>query len=355
MTVFVALCLVGCSDDSEVQPKDSGQDTTTPEDLGTTPPPDKLDCNNDCKDFVMTELALPPSGTTVGLDFDGDGNVDNALGTILSSLTEMGLDVQESFKRGVLHGDIVVLMRLQAADFNNTDKAGAQLWMGESTSCCVEKAPDKLDQCRAEAEAKDGCFGGSYTFYPDPKSDKDALLGGKIIEKQLRLGPGKMTLVLPVAIGTDLVLNLEHVFVRGQVDPGGNTVTNGLLAGVVSKSDLEQSFVPGIKAVLDDTLADPNTDQKEKDLLLKLFDKDNDGAISLEEVKQNSLIQTILAGDIDLNKDGVKELSLGLTFEAVGAKIDDTGAPPDAGPPDAAVDAGADTGADSAAADAGPG
>ena len=66
---------------------------------------------------------------------------------------------------------------------------------------------------------------------------------------------------------------------------------------------------------------DPTADQKTKDLLKTLFDTNKDGTITATEVATNGLIKTFLDGDVDVDNDGIKELSLGLGFSTVAAKI----------------------------------
>ena len=49
-----------------------------------------------------------------------------------------------------------------------------------------------------------------------------------------------------------------------------------------------------------------------------------DGAITLDEIKHNALLKVFLAGDVDVDKDGVNELSIGMRFSAVPAVIGTT-------------------------------
>jgi len=73
--------------------------------------------------------------------------------------------------------------------------------------------------------------------------------------------------------------------------------------------------------MLDGQLKDPATDPQVKGILQTLFDANGDGTISPSEVANSSIIKTFLGGDVDVDNDGVKELSLGLGFEVATAVI----------------------------------
>jgi hypothetical protein len=64
-------------------------------------------------------------------------------------------------------------------------------------------------------------------------------------------------------------------------------------------------------------------EQTTKDLILQLFDTDGDKTISTAEIQNNATLKMLLAGDVDVDGDGKKELSLGVGFTAVDAKIKD--------------------------------
>lgn len=338
------LSAAACSDDdngpqvdSKVTDKDGGPDPD-----GKVKPPDKLTCNNDCKDFVMSRLIFPDATTAskIGKDYNNDGNVDNALGQILAALGGVApsMNLQESVDGAVYAGKTILLVRMQASDFQTAATAAAQAWVGESTTCCSD--PTKIPACKTEAMTK--CFDGSSTFTPDPSANtKDAIFGGSITGGKFEFGPSEMVISLPITTQGVLTANLKGVYISGELSSDGKTIKNGQLAGAVTKSDLDSSLIPAVKDMLNSTLNDPKTDKTTKDTITTLFDKDNDGTISLDEVKGNSLIKMFLAGDVDVTGDGNKEMTLGIGFEGVAAVINDKGTTVDSGTPDTgAVDAG---------------
>lgn len=344
IVAVLALFVAGCSDD------DNGKtDGQVKDDIGvkpdTGPPPTKLECNNDCVDLVMSAITLPDATTAskIGHDYDGDGSVDNALGGILGGLSSMvggSLNVQEAVEGGVNAGKTLVLMRLQADDWASDDSSKAQAWVGAEMSCCSN--PDDKAACATEAKAN--CFNGSTTFYPASDSPTDAIFGGAISGGKAVYGPSSLKFILPFTGAGDLVLNLKSVYLKGDVAADGKSITNGILAGLITQDDLNNNLIPTIKDMLNDTLNDPTQDPQVLNIITSLFDGNSDGTITEDEVKNSTVVSTFLGGDVDIDNDGVKELSLGVGFEAVSATIDEAGTPPDAGPtPDtgATPDAGA--------------
>jgi len=351
-SLFLVLTLamfVGCSDDDNGKLDKGPPDVDTGPEPDTGPPPTEIVCNSDCADFVMSKITLPDSATAskIGWDYNGDGTKDNALGSILGALSGMAgsLNIQEAVEGGVNSGSTLILMRMQADNWSNDDSSKAQSWTGAKMDCCAD--PDDTAGCAAEAKTK--CFNGSTTFYPDSESPTDALFKGSITANDILYGPAKLKFVLPFTGAGALDLNLKAVYLQGKMAADGKSITDGILAGAISKTELDTTLIPKIADMLNTTVQDPTTEQQVKDTITTLFDTDQDGAITQEEVAGNSIIKTFLSGDVDVDGDGEMELSLGVGFEAVSATIDDKGTAPDAGPqpdqgttPDAgAPDAGA--------------
>jgi hypothetical protein len=125
------------------------------------------------------------------------------------------------------------------------------------------------------------------------------------------------------------------------------TVVAGQINGAVKNSDLQGTVIPAIAAALEAQVkANPNA-QSSKQLLL-FFDLGdgnggpctnpdgskglpNDGMIAECEVATNSLLQTLLAPDVQLFQNGVyapnpantkpDSLSLGVSFTAIPAQF----------------------------------
>lgn len=339
-----AALLVACNGDNGNTDTDGKvqQDMSTA-DLAQIPK--EIVCSGDCQDFVMNKITLPDASTAtqIGWDYNNDGTKDNALGSILGGLSQFGdLNIQKSVDEGVNEGGTIVLLRVQAKDFVNEAAGKAQAWVGDSTECC--KDPD--DPVACAAEAKTTCFGGSYTFYPHKDSPKDALFGGNITSGKMHFGPSKLRLSLPFTGAGTLELDLKAVHLTGRMAADGKSITKGILAGAVSKEDLKNKLLPTVKDMLEKTYTDKDTDPKVKTLLGNLFDNDKDGHITQSEVEVNPIIKTALDGDVDVDGDKVKEMSLGVAFEAVAGIVDDKGSQPDGGTPDMGPDKGTVDGGD---------
>jgi len=136
----------------------------------------------------------------------------------------------------------------------------------------------------------------------------------------MSFGPAvKMKLRLP--LGTTGVLDIEPkaAHLKGTIAAG--SITGGVIAGALSQGDVQSKVVPAVAKALNDTLTDPSVDASVKNAIKTLFDANQDGQISTQEVGDNTLIKTFLAGDVDVDNDGTKELSLGLGFEVARAVI----------------------------------
>ena len=318
LVLALSLFVAGCSDDGKDSPDTDGPKVQADSGPEVTP----LVCDNDCADLVMSAITLPDAttATKIGHDYNGDGTVDNALGNILGGLSSMAggsLNVQEAVDSGINKGTTLVLLRMQADDWATDDSSKAQAWVGAPKQCC--STPD--DSAACAAEAKTTCFAGGAEFAPAADSPTDAYFGGMISGSQATYGPAGMKFVLPFTGAGALTLNLKAVYIKGTVGADGKSLSNGILAGAVTQDDLNNNLLPTITTMLNDTLTDPATEQSVKDVIAQLFDTDTSGTVTLEEVKDSTIVKTFLAGDVDVDGDGTKELSLGLGFEAVSAAI----------------------------------
>ena len=268
----------------EEEPGPGSDSTVTRDDKGVGEGGTTTEGTGTSRDYVIMEFVVPNTNDKakkLGYDIDGDSKVDNAFGAILTAIHDAakGVDMEAEINQNILNGNDIGLLRIIAADFSNDNSAKLQGWTGKRETCCTAKP------CK-EADVKKTCFSGSYSFKIDSASPTDAMVSGKIASGEFEM-KGKMAIELPI---------------------GNNRAKVTLL--------------PAVAKTLDHEMNDPTTKQSTKDALKKVFDTDNDGKISAKEVSGNAAVQAVLAGDVDADKDGKKEeLSLGLGFTAVGAKI----------------------------------
>ncbi len=319
---LVLACTLGagaCSDDSKPAPTpDKG---VTQKD-GQTPV--TVTCNatkSDCKDFVLSKLVLPLTSAdvkTYGLQFKGQSY--NALGNILMALASMssGLALQDSVDAAVNAGTTVILARVHAKDFANDTAAAGQAWVGAPATCCPTSGTP-VDPAKCKTEAPTTCFKGDFSFTVDPTSPKDATMSGSITAGALSFTADALTLTIPLTGAGTITVNMKAVQFKGTISDTG--IANGILAGAIPKKDVDESLIPNVATMLNNTLSDSTVTQATKDQIKTLFDTDKDGKITKEEVANNSLIKLFLAGDVDVDGDGANELSLGIGFSGVKAVI----------------------------------
>lgn len=300
--------------DGESQMRDAREAGEVPDATPITP----IVCQNDCRDFVVTRLILPDTttGPKYGLDLTGDGKVDNALGSILGTLSSVGsLSLQQDMDESTYGGGTVMLIRVQSSSFVSAAQAKAQAWRGANQKCCTD--PNSLTACKSEAAKT--CHSGSYSFAVHATTPNEARFLGVIAASVMSFGPSAMKLTLALPGGGTVDLEVRSVRLKGTI--GASGITEGIIAGALTKSEIDSKLMPAFVTLLNATLSDASTSTSTKSTILSLFDANKDGKIDLSELTGNALLKMLFAGDVDLDHDGQKELSLGLGLEAVGATI----------------------------------
>jgi len=318
--MLVALLAAGCGSRQPIAGNDGAPGTDGPSWTDLWPAdgrPVVRDLGVRGRDFVVSKITLPNSTTaaTIGVDYNGDGTVDNALGSILGALSGIGgnMNMQANIDGAVNSGATLMLLRLLARDYVNEPAGALWSWSAQAQTCC--STPAFPTACKQQALA--GCFSGGHVFRPIKASAAQLL--GSIKGGALRFGPGPMRLRFALGSYGVLDLTLKAAYVRGRYD--GKGIRDAVLAGAVDKHELDTKLLPAVAAMLNAVLTDPSTDKVTKDTIRTLFDADQDGKIAAAEVANNALIKTFLAGDVDVDNDGQMELSLGLLFSAVPAVI----------------------------------
>jgi len=286
--------------------------------------------------YVANEVLVPTSNTQAkefGLDLNGDKTVDNQLGQVLSTLGSMGFDIQATIDEAVAVGDIILLADFQTEDFNSTPAAGVQVFLGDSAT--ASPAP-----CNAmemyNPDTGTGCghhlTGGTFTVAAN--SPTNAALGGKIINGAFTGGPGD--LALQIALGGTDAIQLDLIGARAKGSGITETAIGSMIfGGAISKDDIDNKIIPAIQTQLVDLIARDCTDltmppgcgcaaDSTGKTVLGLFDTKlangmdgKDCAVSVDEIKTNSLIVSLLSPDVEIN--GKPALSLGIKATAVAA------------------------------------
>ena len=290
---------------------------------------------------VASKVFVPTTNTQAreyGLDLNADGTVDNQLGMVLSTLGSMGFDIQATIDTAVLKGSINLLMDVQTADatFMSSAATGLSVYIGSNPQPAACMTGEDVTCTTAKPAVCTGCghqlspTGGMFTA----ATNQDIALAGKIVGGTFTGGPGDLS--IQIAIGGTMPIPLNLLGARakatGMSDANlgtvsGSTVTGGVvLGGAITQDDINNNIIPAVVNQLTPTIARDCTmtsppvtgcgcgDGTTGKTIIGLFDTNNDCMVSVDEVKSNSLIMSLLAPDVTI--DGKMALSLGIKVAA---------------------------------------
>lgn len=279
--------------------------------------------------YVVNKAFVPTTNQQArdyGLDLDGNGQVDNQLGMVLSTLTGMGFDLQGTIDAAVAEGSIILLVDFQTKDFQNTTAAGIQVFLGDNPNPPACNPDESYDE-----DTMMGCghhLDGNGSFQIAANSPTNAALGGKIVNGTFTSNPGNLT--LQIALGGSDAIQLDLIGARAKASGISETMigsgnTGGVVfGGAVTKEDIDNEVIPAIQKQLEPTIAQdcpgapPDCgcmDGSTGKTIINLFDTDNDCKVTVDEIKSNALIAATLAPDVTI--DGKQALSIGLKATAV--------------------------------------
>jgi hypothetical protein len=268
--------------------------------------------------YVLSSLDIPEDSDeteALGMDLDGDGRSDNGLGTILGSLAgpPVNLTFQGTIDQQIAEGGILILASLQATDLNTAAAAGFWTYLGADPSV----AP-----CDGVGDIVCGKhLAGTSSFNIDPASPMNSVVAGSIAEGHFSGTQGSATFSIQFAADGEPI-NLTLVGARAELDVATDSLGAGRLAGAIPYDDVENEILPAIHEVMVASIGNDCGN-----IAFTLFDTDKNCMISLEEFTSSTVVQTIVAPDIDMfdgdgnfapGSDGVDDaISVGLGFTAV--------------------------------------
>lgn len=307
-TLFLAL-LTACSSESE--PSDPGADAAVaqvPDDLPS-------------RTYVIDHLSVPTTpgeATQFGLDLDHDGAIDNRLGTVIATLSGMGIDASAMVTRAIDRGDTILLAKVGTTSFHDALVATFETFAGTDPSI-APCASTSDTVCRKHLAG-----GASFTQMATPIG---APLVGRFDSGMFNGDAGQ--LVVRVALLGAEPIDVVLVGSRARLTMASDTqIGEVTLAGAITIADLDAKVLPAVHlnmsaAVADDctTTTPPGcgcTTGSDGKTAISLFDKSPaDCAISLDEIKASPLVQNLLAPDVMV--DGKEALSMGVRATAVTA------------------------------------
>jgi len=297
-----ALLLGACGDDSAVPPDaalpdgpraDAGIDAAVD---ATTDGPGLAQHH-----YVVNAIVVPQTVTQAGafgfnLDGDSQNRVDNAFGQFLVTLSQQGIDVQSAVNLATTGGHSVELGSLGADDLVAANPATWRFFVGAPTS-----GPPNLSGGGMFTVAQNGAMMGTL----------DGSIAGGHLTAQV---PAGSMARIPIKLG--LVAGqapIEFDLVGGHVaaDVTANDCSNGRVGGGIAMADLANLVLPAWATAMNASITSAcrtgaatgdysNCDSNERSYLQMFDTAPMDGNISLAEVRNNSLVQTLLAPDVDL-------------------------------------------------------
>ncbi len=211
------------------------------------PPCDPYEGSN--ADFIVSQMVAPTTAASdnlIGVDLDGDGDIDNNFGRILGALRQgTGDDMNESMARKLLSGEFIMLLRLVVSSWPSDDQVLAQTLKG-LTDPTMDATEDN--------------FTGDGNAAIDMVVDRSHHVCGSLDNGHLSGGPG--TLELPVTIlggAAYFTLMGARVESTGPVTPDG--FQDLMVGGGIDRATIDNQLIPYIALFLNEEILDDPTGQ----------------------------------------------------------------------------------------------
>lgn len=274
------------------------------------------DVGGSAYEYVITDIYVPRSlSEGVGVDYDGNGSVDNKLANLMGALLNESseFEVNSRLDDAIAQGDLVVLGRILANNFTGDSTVAVSVFEGDFTGSNPADIP-----------------AGTGTFVRDAQSANEGTLCGRVYGAgMLQAGPGDVSLSLLVSGTQTLALVLHHARMEGIASADG--WQDMVIAGLALPDDLKNSIIPNyVDNVNEEIQKDPQGSQ----FILDTFDNRcspdiagcagnadcaADGIITAAELMCNSTINTILTPDVTVG--GTAYVSFAVRVQAARADI----------------------------------
>lgn len=266
--------------------------------------------------WVISGQVLPrnnPEAVMYGLDLDGDGVVDNQLGLVIGALTAQGFDIQAAADAAIARGTILMLGEAAIGGAAPTD-ATFRMYAGanpQPAPCSGVSDP----VCRRHLT-------GSATFDVMASSARPPL-AGTLANGTLLAGPGVLQISTVLLGPTPVSLDLIGARVRLQSVTAGS-LGQSVIAGAITQSEIDAKIYPSIHQNASAAVAADCTGTMPPGCgctagstgrtQLSLFDTSpQDCAITLQEVRASTLLQSLLAPDVNIGGEAALSSGFGAT------------------------------------------
>lgn len=246
--------------------------------------------------YVVSYLRLPRSEDALGVDLDGDGSVDSALGGAVALFDDLGVSLSLPLMNAVDDGRLRWLL--------------AATRTGETF---------ELDLYEGLEGTLDPSGGGLYEV--DPMSTPAAFVGVAPTEASFAVEGGPLWVRIPLFDGVmPIELPLDDVRIEGR---GDAAFLDASLGGAVAIDRLPEGLFRPLSVFFELLIAeDPgcpdDCESAGLSLALTMIDGDGDGRLSVDELAGFAPLASQLEPDLDTDGDGVADaLSVGVEIEAV--------------------------------------
>ena len=242
-----AFAATGCGDDGGVAPAEGDAMPMLPAD----------DCTSGESHFYVVsvlDIAGEADGVSEGFNLDGrisdtsddqgcnkndftspsgEEGVDNALAVLLPILEMFAGDLSATLQENINDGSILLLAEMTSVDdFTNDACVGMNLYIGEVPGDVAPMlSSDRLSP------------GQTFDINPESLDAKGepivSVTGASFVGGNLNAATDVISLPVPLEEGTVLELNIRNARVGGQFT--ADTMSNGIIAGVLSIDELSES------------------------------------------------------------------------------------------------------------------
>lgn len=270
--------------------------------------------------WVVDKQLIPKSNAEAnlyGIDLNGDGVVDNQLGAVLAAFIGQGIDLQAITDAAVARGQILMLGEAELGVDSPTGASFTMYTGADPQPPACNGAADLV--CRRHLTGS-GAIGVAASSAHDPP------LAGTIANGTLVAGPGHLEVSVVFPAGPVL---LELIGARVRLQPvAATSLGQSVIAGAVTATQVDTQIFPAMQQSMSLRVAMdcPGTTPpgcgcasgSQGSTYLNLFDiSPKDCKITLDEVRNNTLIKSLFAPDVTI--EGQTALSVGFAVTAVKA------------------------------------
>lgn len=324
--ITALVLLAACGDGGSTLPIDAAVDAAPDVAIDARPdaPPDAPPVALGHHHYVIDSMQVPTTNAEArdfGQDINGDTTVDNQLGMVFGALNGQGFDVQISTTQQIDRGTSITLVDLRADSFTTEAGAGFAAFVGANPIPAACTGTSDLT-CRHHLT-------GTAQFTVPTGSPTHPALAGTITAGMLTTVQGDLAMPIAAFPGAPaVVVNLLGARVVASQLSAASVLTMKI-AGAVPAAEIETKLYPAMRdgfqaAILSECGATGTPPScgcaagSSAASWLSLFDTaPKDCAISLQEIHDSSLIQSLFAPDVTIG--GQMGLSVGFKATAVAA------------------------------------